>query len=164
MIIVYEITSGKVLSVTGFRPQPFYAPSQVEIDSISLLDPLPGGQAELRIYNVQTMSDVWESVDHGAQVVVNNGVIATKPIQMSLDKPQITANGTDTATITATVDDKTSTELIEFYDNTGVLIQTVACVNGQAQLPVTATVPGDIVVIAKSTTKYGQNQVLVKAV
>lgn len=87
-----------------------------------------------------------------------------KRISASSDKLEIVADGTDTATITATVDDPASTEPIEFYDGTGTLIQTVACVNGQAQLPVTATVPGDIIVVAKSTTKYGQNQVSVKAV
>ncbi len=100
--------------------------------------------------------------------VIVNGVVQSvnvfKRITVTVDKPQITANGIDTATITATVDDPASTEPIEFRDGSGTLIQTVICVNGQARLPVTATVPGDIVIIAKSTTKYGQNQVSVKAV
>jgi hypothetical protein len=102
------------------------------------------------------------------QGVIVNGVVGSvvvyKRISVTVDKPQITANGTDTATITATVDDPVSTEPIEFYDSAGTLIQTVACVNGQAQMPITATVAGDIVVAAKSTTKYGQNQILIKAV
>lgn len=100
-------------------------------------------------------------------IIVNGvveSVIVYKRLIVTVDKQQINADGVDTATITATVDDPTSTENIEFYDSTGTLIQMIACVNGQAQMSVTATVPGDIVVVAKSITKYGQNQVLVKAV
>lgn len=129
-------------------------------------DPQPGEY----IYRINDNDPLVQEILAAGSVegVIANGVVQSvnvfKRITVTVDKPQITANGIDTATITATVDNPASTEPIEFYDRAGTLIQTVACVNGQAQLPITATTPGDIVVIAKSTTKYGQNQVLVKAV
>jgi hypothetical protein len=100
--------------------------------------------------------------------VLKNGAVDSlkiyKQIYVDVDKPEITANGIDAATITAQIEDNLSTETIEFLDGAGNIIQKVTCIGGRAQFPVMATVPGEIVIVARSTTKYGQNSVTIKAV
>ncbi|MFZ3172083.1 MAG: hypothetical protein WA118_08895 [Carboxydocellales bacterium] len=129
----------------------------------------PGMAGYNEISHVVTDPEEMQRISEAATVeavVVDVAVAAVKTykrITVSTDKLQITANGVDTAAITAIVDDPASTENIEFYGG-GVLIQTVDCVSGRAQLPITATTPGTIVVEAKSTTKYGQVGVEVQAV
>lgn len=156
MIIIFDSTGRRV---NDFGTNSLY-PDGVPYD------PRPGEY----IYRINDNDQLVSQIIAAGSVegVIVNGVVESvivyKRITVTVDKPQITANGIDTATITATVDDPASTEPIEFYDSAGVLIQTAACVNGQAQLPVTATTPGDVIVIAKSTTRYGQNQILIEAV
>lgn len=83
-------------------------------------------------------------------------------LTISSNKAQITANGTDTATITVTVQDTVNPHAISFTVNNGtpVIINTV---NGVATLPITTTVIGDYVVKATSDI-YGTNSVAVKGV
>ncbi|KXG42884.1 hypothetical protein [Tepidibacillus decaturensis] len=89
-------------------------------------------------------------------------------LHVSVDKPQITADGIDTATITATVDDNTSTEVIELYqlneDGTETLVASKNAVNGVVTFEITMTQPGILNLIVKSTTKYGQTNVTIKGV
>jgi hypothetical protein len=79
------------------------------------------------------------------------------------DKPQILADGTDTATITATVDDTTSTETIELYHGE-TLVDSKPAVNGVATFEITMTEPGTLTLTVKSTTKYGQDDVSIEGV
>lgn len=85
-------------------------------------------------------------------------------LSISVDEKELTADGRETSTITVTVDDSYSEEDIEFYDDEGNLLQVVEVENGQVQLPVTADTPGDITIIVKSTTKYGEGKITIKAV
>lgn len=99
-------------------------------------------------------------------VIQNNeliDVLPFNPISIISDKPQITTDGIDTATITATIDDINSSEIINFYVN-GTLVSSENVVNGVETIQINATEPGDILVEAESTTKYGRNSITVKAV
>jgi hypothetical protein len=78
------------------------------------------------------------------------------------DKKEIVADGVDTATITATTDDPNSTEMIEFVNGTEVYQE--QAVNGVATFQVTMTVPGELKLIVRSTTKYGQQEIVIKGV
>ncbi len=83
-------------------------------------------------------------------------------LTISTDKPQITSDGVDTATVTVSVQDTVQPHAINFTVNNGspVVVNTV---NGVATLPITTTVPGDYVVTASSDI-YGTNSVTVKGV
>jgi hypothetical protein len=102
----------------------------------------------------------FESVDDG-----NGGLVLEiyHLIEVSVDKSQITADGTDTATITATVDDSTSTETIELYQGE-TLVDSKPAVNGVATFEITMTEPGTLTLTVKSTTKYGQADVTIEGV
>jgi hypothetical protein len=91
------------------------------------------------------------------------GVTCYKYISVTVDKLQILADGTDTTTITATVDDTTSTETIELY-NGATLVDSKPCVAGSATFLVTMTAPGTLTLTVKSTTKYGQRDVTITGV
>jgi hypothetical protein len=106
-------------------------------------------------------------------LVIDNGILIDvstyKPIDVqvqtnpNLGENQIYADGTDTATITATVDDTTSTETIELYQGE-TLIDSTSAVNGVATFEVTMTEPGTLTLTDKSTTKYGQADVTITGV
>ena len=83
-------------------------------------------------------------------------------LAITVDKAQITANGTDTATITVTVQDAVNPHTISFTVNNGspVIVNTA---NGVATLPITTTVAGDYIVTATSDI-YGTNSVTIKGV
>jgi hypothetical protein len=87
----------------------------------------------------------------------------TRRIYANLDKPEILANGIDTATITATVDDATSTETIELY-NGATLVDSKPCVAGSATFLVTMSEMGALTLTVNSTTKYGQRDVTIEGV
>jgi hypothetical protein len=84
-------------------------------------------------------------------------------INVTTDKPEILADGTDTATITATVDDTTSTETIELY-NGDTLVDSTPAVDGVATFEITMTETGTLTLTVKSTTKYGQADVSIEGV
>lgn len=86
-----------------------------------------------------------------------------KRIIAVIDKLEIVANGTDTATITATVDDTTSTETIELYHGY-TIVDSKPAVNGVATFEVTMTETGELTLTVKSTTKYGQSDVTITGV
>jgi hypothetical protein len=86
-----------------------------------------------------------------------------KRISATVDKPEILANGIDTATITCTVDDPLSTETIELY-NGATLVDSKPCVTGSATFLVTMTQTGTITLTVKSTTKYGQRDATIEGV
>lgn len=83
-------------------------------------------------------------------------------LTITTDKVQITANGTDTATIKVTVQDITQTHSISFTVNNGtpVIVNTA---NGVATLPITTTVVGDYVIKVTSDL-YGTNSITVRGV
>lgn len=101
------------------------------------------------------------------ELVVENGVLTDvtpyNPISATTDKPEILADGTDTATITATVDDTTSTETIELYHGE-TLVDSKSAVNGVATFEITMTEVGTLTLTVKSTTKYGQADVTIEGV
>jgi hypothetical protein len=86
-----------------------------------------------------------------------------KIIDTTTDKPEILADGIDTATITATVDDTTSTETIELYRGE-ILVDSKTAVNGVATFEITMTETGELTLTVKSTTKYGQADVTIEGV
>jgi uncharacterized protein (DUF1697 family) len=106
-------------------------------------------------------------------LVVENGVLTDvtpyNPIDVQLQtnpnlgENQIYADGTDTATLTATVDDTTSTETIELY-NGDLLVDSKPAVNGAAAFEITMTETGELTLTVKSTTKYGQADVTIEGV
>lgn len=79
MLIVYDTTTLDVISVSGFR-----MPADAEdIDNIALIDGLPDGQAEMRIYDFEEAAKIWASHDAGAKIeVVTNeqGNAVVKPL------------------------------------------------------------------------------------
>jgi hypothetical protein len=96
----------------------------------------------------------------------NNSItlVVIKKIIVTTDKPnnQITADGSDTCTITATVDDPNSTEMIELVNGTEVYEE--QAVNGVATFQVTMTEPGELKLLVRSTTKYGEQEIIIKGV
>jgi hypothetical protein len=99
--------------------------------------------------------------------VIINGEVTDitiyKRISATVDKLQIQANGIDTATITATVDDPNSTETIELY-NGETLVDSKPAVAGKATFLVTMTQKGTLTLTVKSTTKYGSRDVTITGV
>lgn len=83
-------------------------------------------------------------------------------LTISTDKPQVTANGIDTATLTVTVQDTINPHAIFFTVNNGIPVN-VNTLNGMATLPITTTLIGDYVITATSDL-YGTNSVTVKGV
>lgn len=81
---------------------------------------------------------------------------------ITTNKAQITANGTDTATITVTVHDTTVAHAISFTVNNGAPV-VVNTVSGVATLPITTTLIGNYIVTATSDL-YGTNAVTVMGV
>jgi hypothetical protein len=100
-------------------------------------------------------------------MVIDDGnlvdVTPYNPISATTDKSQIIADGTDICTITATVDDPTSTEMIELYHGE-TLVDSKPSVNGVATFEITMTEPGTLTLTVKSTTKYGQADVTIEGV
>jgi hypothetical protein len=84
-------------------------------------------------------------------------------LTVEADKKQLLADGTDTATITATVNDATSTETIELY-NGDSLVESKPAVNGVATFEITMTEPGTLTLTVKSTTKYGKADVTIEGI
>jgi hypothetical protein len=91
------------------------------------------------------------------------GIFFFEPIKVILDKLEILADGIDTATITATVDDPASTETIELYHGE-TLVDSKPAVAGSASFEVTMSAPGTLTLTVKSTTKYGQRDIVIKGV
>jgi hypothetical protein len=120
-------------------------------------------------FHVQTgimLSDLHDSTVHSFDILVIDGdkkLVITKIINVTTDKTQITANGADTATITVTVDDVTSTETIELYQGE-TLVDSKSAVNGVTTFEITMTEPGELTLTIKSTTKYGQADVTITGV
>ncbi|MEW6104851.1 MAG: hypothetical protein AB1563_00565 [Bacillota bacterium] len=56
------------MSISGFRDVADV--SREVIDALRLVDPLPEGQAEWRIYDVAMMNRIWEAHDKGASLEV----------------------------------------------------------------------------------------------
>lgn len=83
-------------------------------------------------------------------------------LTIASDKAQITANGTDKATVAVTVQDTINPHAISFSVNGGAPV-VVNTANGIAMLPVTTTVPGTYTITATSDI-YGTNSVTVKGV
>jgi hypothetical protein len=80
VLIVYDTTTLDVISVSGFR-----MPADAEdIDNIALIDGLPDGQAEMRIYDFEEAAKIWASHDAGAKIeVVRNeqgNAVEVKPL------------------------------------------------------------------------------------
>jgi hypothetical protein len=101
------------------------------------------------------------------EATIQNGEVSRiriyKRILVSSDRSQILADGIDTATITATVDDPNSTEVIELY-NGETLVDSEPAVNGSAVFLITMTTPGTLTLTVKSTTKYGQRDITIEGV
>lgn len=68
MLIIYQASDGKVVSISGFRD--FTNATREAVDSTRLVDPLPDGQAECRIYDVALMNAIWDASDRGAKLEV----------------------------------------------------------------------------------------------
>lgn len=159
--IIYRKSDLKPVSYSGTIPSDYLAVDEVTQNVI----PNYGGVHD--DYSFVKISDARESERAGKPFgwVLENGMPAGIELMfVSVDKDQITADGIDTATITITVENTNSTEDIEFYAEDGTLIATVSCINGSAELPITATTPGEIVITVKSVEKYGQSQVRIEAV
>jgi len=127
---------------------------------------LYGDEAQFNFYidEKYTREDFHNQGSH--ELIEVNGeykLIIYKKISITSDKTQILADGIDTATITATVDDPTSTEQINFYIN-GELVSSENAVNGVAEIQINATQTGEIVIEAESTTKYRRNSITIEVV
>lgn len=68
MLIVYNKSNGSVVSISGFREIDYL--SKESIDSIKLVDPLPEGQAEYKIYDISLINKIWDAFDRGAVLTV----------------------------------------------------------------------------------------------
>ncbi|HHV62132.1 MAG TPA: hypothetical protein GXX51_05780 [Firmicutes bacterium] len=68
MLIIYKIDDGSIVSISGFGKGSVITPELV--DAIKLVDPLPEGQAEYRIYDPMLMDKIWEANDRGAVLTV----------------------------------------------------------------------------------------------
>lgn len=86
-----------------------------------------------------------------------------KKISVTTDQPQILADGIDTVTITAQVDNPTSTELIELWLGE-TLVDSQNAINGVAIFQITMTQTDILELTVKSTTKYGQANITIEGV
>jgi len=68
VLIVYRVADGTVVNISGLRPAA-EVPREL-VDSIRLVDRLPEGQAEYRIYDAAMMNAVWEAFDRGAKLEI----------------------------------------------------------------------------------------------
>lgn len=69
MYIVYDIKTGDVISVSGFRGD-F---TDEMIDSIHLVDGLKEGQGDLRLYDRDKINALWIAVEEEKAMKVENG-------------------------------------------------------------------------------------------
>jgi len=71
LLIIYRAEDGHVVSISGFHDMGSVTKEMVE--AIHLVDPLPEGQVEYRVYNPTMMDKIWEAFDRGAvlQVVLD---------------------------------------------------------------------------------------------
>jgi hypothetical protein len=126
------------------------------------------GELVYRLHDETDKAKV-DSILNSATVegIMTDGVVTDvtiyNRITVTVDKPEILADGIDTATITATVDDAISTETIELH-NGETLVDSKAAVNGLASFEITMTAPGTITLTVKSTTKYGQRDSTIEGV
>jgi hypothetical protein len=134
-------------------------------DDTSLITGMYPDSKQIELSTPLTVADIHDSAGHKFTVNLDETVSldVVKRISANLDKPEILADGTDTATITATVDDPTSTEMIELY-NGATLVDSQSAVNGLSSFEITMTAPGTITLTVKSTTKYGQRDSTIEGV
>jgi hypothetical protein len=171
MLILIDKSSG--LHLSNFGTNSLY-PDGVPMESVNLSQiateygVIETDIIEYRLHDENDRAKV-DEVFASATVegMITDGVVTDivtyKRISATVDKTQILADGIDTATITATVDDATSTETIELY-NGATLVDSKPCVAGSATFLVTMTAPGTLTLMVKSTTKYGQRDVTIEGV
>lgn len=161
--IYYELATGNVLVDTGERQGDVIETTQT--DDFSTFSELNGkdpstivsiqlnfGDRDSEFLNMGSMH-----VDPSTQVLT----IYPK-LSISADKTQITANGTDTATITVSIQDIANSHAINFAVNNGTP-NTVNTSNGVATYGLTTTLTGNFVVTATSDL-YGTNSITVTGV
>jgi hypothetical protein len=157
MLIVFDL-NGKRITDYGTNSQ---YPEGVPYEPLE-------GELLYRLHDVNDKVKV-DEILNGATVegVILDGVVMDvtvyKRISVTVDKLTILADGIDTATITATVDDATSTETIELH-NGETLVDSKPAVTGMATFLVTMSAPGTLTLTVKSTTKYGQRDVTIEGV
>lgn len=79
MLLVYELSTGKILSITYFSgPQPVLSE---EVDKLKLVDGLQEGQEEVRIYDQATLKELGAafevSGDYLAKITLVQGIPAS---------------------------------------------------------------------------------------
>jgi hypothetical protein len=167
MLILFNKTNGQ--RITDFGTNSMY-PEGVPTDTIDFsIYGIPETDIlEYRLHDENDKAKVDEVMQSATvegmimEGVVTN-VVTYKRISVTVDKPSITADGIDTATITATIDDATSTETIELY-NGATLVDSNPAVAGSASFLVTMTQVGTLTLTVKSTTRYGQRDVTITGV
>jgi hypothetical protein len=165
LLIVYDTITKQIESLSGIRLIDGILPPTTL--KPHLVDGLPEGKGEYYETDEQSIIAVWESHDHkaGIELVFDangnpDGIKAYSPVSVTVDKSQITADGIDTATITATVE---LDEIIELY-NGSTLVDSQQSVNGTVSFQITMSAPDTITLTIKSTTKYGQKDVSIEGV
>lgn len=126
------------------------------IHHLSTIDGLEGIFVDDTIIQTENLPANYNMVDNNITRIYNY-------LSVAIDKPKITSDGIDTATITATVDNLSSTELIElWYGDT--LLDSKNAVNGVATFEITMTQTGVLNLTVKSTIKYGQASITIEGV
>jgi hypothetical protein len=107
--------------------------------------------------------ETWTILTEAQYHAAVDPVLPWNVVTATVDKPSITANGTDTATVTATVPATTGLTTLDFiHPDAGALISTQPVANGVATLEVTATTAGPILIQAGDGAGPG-NEVIINA-
>lgn len=153
--IIYNPSTKLVTNVMGIR-NPVRPLTEEELPGFYLVGGLPTGYREEILQDVDTMASIWASVEAGALVEVELdgngdyiGVKAYTPITASAEPNPVIVNAV--TTITANTPD--DTEIVFVVDE---VEYTRPAVDGVATLEITCDTAGELVIVAKSPTKYGQ--------
>jgi len=161
--IYYDKATGDVLQDCGVRMGSVIATTQTQ-DFRAYTALQPYLQSAVDFIQLAYGERSAEFTDMGSMHVdpATKALTIYPRLTISTDKTQITVNGTDTATITVTVQATINSHAISFTVNSGPPV-TINTSNGAAKLPITTTIPGDYVITATSDL-YGANSVIVKGV
>jgi len=126
----------------------------LDIDYLNMIEgkTISSTQAVVMLRDGVTRRDTWQEITEAEYLAYFGGGYA------SVDKPEIAADGVDTATVTV----QTSLAEVEFYSD-GNYIATIPVVGGVATLQITSETPNRICITAGQDTQLRLNTVEVVA-
>lgn len=144
MLIVYEIATLSIVSISGVRPMGRFVSDEEK--GVALVDPPLPGQAEYRVTDEATIDKIWASVDAGATVeLVSDGkgnVVGVRPYKpIAASASPIPASVNAVVEVTATLPADTPDAEVTFVVDGGAPV-TEPVAQGTATHAYAFTAPG----------------------